>query len=168
MNRPRLSALAALALAGAAAGNALADEPNSGHLIVPVDHVLPGETFRITGFEIDAGIDLSLQLTSGGTTVELGSAHVALDGTVEASGGVPANFPLGYAELHAVSQADGTWTAVVLIGERAEGPQAIYPDGPFIDVQLMAVLMIGVGLVVFVGASSRYLRGRQRETSRPD
>jgi hypothetical protein len=153
---------AAIALFGGPAVVA-ADGPNNGNLLVPVDHVMPGEQFRITGFDIDPGITLTLSLIAGARSAELGQIKVALDGTVESTAVVPADFPLGYAELHAASDGEGTWSTAVLIGPRAEGPRGVntVADDPS---RTIALIVAALGLVIFVGAGLLYLRSGRRGT----
>jgi hypothetical protein len=159
--RRRLATLACAAAALVAGPVPVtADGPNNGNLLVPVDHVLPGEQFRITGFDIDPGITLTVRLISGARSAPLGTITVAPDGTVESTGVVPADFPLGYAELHAASTGEGTWSTAVLVGPRAEGPNAA-DAGPDDPGQAIALALFALGLAIFAVASFVYLRGRR-------
>ena len=51
-----------------------------GLVLVPADHVMPGETFPVTGYDLDPGASISLGLTSGSTSIALGMGEVASDG----------------------------------------------------------------------------------------
>lgn len=148
--------LAAL-LAGPAI--ALADEPGIGHVFVPADHVVPGETFPVTGYDLDPGASLLVGLSTGSTSIALGTRAVAADGTLSTTVLLPPTFPTGYAELTATSAEGGRWSTFVLVGERAEGPK---PSGAASDAtlnsQTIALIVMLVGLVIFAGAGLRYLR----------
>lgn len=146
---------------------AAADGPTNGNVIVPGDHLMPGEQFRITGFNMDPGVALSLRLVSPARSDDLGGTTVAPDGTIDATGVVPSGFPFGYAELQAVSSADGAWSTTVLIGPRAEGPggtNAAPDDGG----RGIALLVLGIGLLIVMFAGASYVRGRSpRSPTRP-
>jgi hypothetical protein len=147
-------------------GGVAADGPNNGNIIVPVDHLMPGEQFRITGFGIDPGIALSLTLASGQRADTIGTVTVARDGTIETTGVVAGDFPLGYAELRAASAADGTWTTAVLVGPRAEGPGN--GNAAAVPGEAVALLVLAVGILIFVLAAASYVRGRRMPRVKPD
>lgn len=136
-----------------------ADEPGIGQLVVPADHVMPGETFPVTGYDLDPGASLLLGLSTGSTSIALGTRAVAADGTLSTTVLLPPTFPTGYAELTATSAEGGRWSTFVLVGERAEGPKP--PGGAgdaALNLQSIALIVMLVGLVIFVGAGLRYLR----------
>lgn len=134
---------------------AYGDSATRGRILVPGDHFLPGETLSITGADLDEGVEVVLRLTAGSTTAELGRALVNMDGTLAASAAVPLSFPLGYAELTATSPTETVWSAVILIGERAEGPR---PASPSVPGNVLPIAILAVGIVIFVAAGVRSLR----------
>jgi hypothetical protein len=146
------AAAAALAIA-LGPGTVLADNPGVGQVLVPADHVMPGETFPVTGYDLDEGISLTLVLTSGATSVDLGSGQVAPDGTLRAIVSLPVSFPNGYAELTATSTDGGRWSTYVLVGQRAEGPDAVAEaarTAPLTSVAL-ALGVIAAAIIVVMG-----------------
>jgi len=168
MRRASFAVLLALLSSLAAPATLLADSPTNGTIIVLGDHVLPGQPFSITGFDIDPGIELELAITNGSRTASLGRATVGIDGTVNASVTLADDFPLGYANVTATSPADGQWTTAVLVGDRAEGPGAPVGDGVPIDERSVGLLLVVIGLVVFAVAAFVFLRGRPRRSADPD
>lgn len=119
---------------------------------------MPGETAPLTGADLDEGpVVMRLEQAAGSAVV--GEGVVAADGTLEATIDVPPGFPLGYATL--AVQGDGeAWSTIVLIGPRAEGPQ---PDGAGegttpLNPQVIALVVLAVGIVIFAVAGLRYLR----------
>jgi hypothetical protein len=158
-----LAAAAAVIVAAIAASPVLADSPSNGQLIVPGDHINPGETFSITGYDIDPLIDLDLAIASGGRTAQLGTVKTDGAGNMSASVQLPADFPTGYANVTATSLADGQWTTAVLVGERAEGPTA-QPGGAPLDDRVFGLLLAGIGTVLFLVAAAWYVRTRPKGT----
>jgi hypothetical protein len=142
----------------AAAAVTYADNPGIGQVIVPGDHVTPGETFQITGYDLDPAAYLAFKLTSGTSSIEVGMARVGDDGTIAKTATLPASFPLGYAQLLATSDGGGQWSTSVLVGERAEGPgsQAAVDDG--IAGRLAGLVLLTLGVVIFSVAGLRYMR----------
>lgn len=160
MRRTSIAFLVSIVSAFVAPATLLADNPTNGTILVLGDHVLPGQPFSVTGYDIDPGIDLELAITNGTRTASLGHAVVSGDGTLNATVDLASDFPVGYANLTATSPADGQWTTAVLVGERAEGPQPV-GDQNGADVGAIGLLMFAVGLVVFALAGWRYLRGQR-------
>lgn len=146
--------LALLALAGP--GGVAADGPTVGNIVVHADHVLPGGTFLLTGTDLDESATVTVRLTSGESAAQLGTVHTAADGSLSADLVVPASFPNGYAEL-AASSVGTTWTTIMLVGERAEGPGAQPSPGEdasdasllTIAAALVLLAIAGAGLVMF-------------------
>ena len=164
MSRPRRVATAALrsSLGLLVVGgwlvtptSARADGPADGRLIVTADFVLPGQPMPVTGDDLVPG-EVDLVLAAGRTTASLGTAVVAEDGSMRASVPVPATYPHGYAELTARG-AGGSWSTIVLIGPRAEGP-GVQAATPAVDTRLLGLLALVAGAVVFLVAGARYVR----------
>jgi hypothetical protein len=151
---------ALLAIATAAATPALADGPSNGQLIVPGDHINPGQPFSITGYDIDPLIELKLTIVSGGRTADLGTVTSDGAGNVTASVVLPSDFPTGYANVTATSVADGQWTTAVLVGERAEGPNGA--TGAPLDDRAFGLALAAIGTVLFLIAAVWYVRSRPK------
>lgn len=58
-----------------------------------MDYVLPGTAFRVTGFDFDVGMPLSLHLVNGDRASPVGEIIVGGDGTIETTAIVPPDFP---------------------------------------------------------------------------
>jgi len=140
----------------ASTGSAIAHH-GGGELQVPIDHVMPGQTFPVTGYELDQGAGLIVRITTGQVTIELGRTVVASDGTMAMTASLPVAYPKGYATLTASGDA-GQWSTVVLVGERAEGPGQ-RPNAPDSNAaQNLALVVLIVGLAIFFLAGARYVR----------
>jgi hypothetical protein len=145
----------------------LADEPARGQLVVPGDHHLPGATFTITGYDLDAGDTISFELVSGATSVSLGDTTVAADGTVSMPAAVPTTFPKGYAGVVGTGRGGTQLKTVVLIGERAEGPGAQLAADEWTPDRIAGVGMMGVGLAIVAAMVATHLRGRKSGGAAP-
>ena len=140
---------------------ALADEPSRGQLVVPGDHHLPGASFAITGYDLESGDTMRFQLVNETTSVDLGDAAVAADGTVSMPAVVPTAFPEGYAEVVGTGLGGNQLKTVVLIGQRAEGPGAQPTVHEWTPDRVAGVGMVGLGLAIVAAVGVRYLRGRR-------
>jgi hypothetical protein len=118
---------------------------------------MPGETARITAADLDEGpVVIQLELPSRVATV--GEGVVALDGTLQATVAVPPDFPTGYATLD-VEGEGATWSTIVLIGPRAEGPSGVTGPSPAaFDERALALGVMAMGGVIFVAALATYFR----------
>lgn len=93
-------------------------------LIVPVDHVNPGEQFPVIGADLGSDAEITLRLVQGDRSVELGTVVAGPDGHFETQLRLPADFPPGYAELVA-SGDDGSRTSTYLLsGPRTDSTPA--------------------------------------------
>ena len=74
---PSFSASLVAWLAGSATGLARAGRrgrADAGQVIVPADHVLPGETLPVTGHDLDEAAPVRIELVAGDARAELGTA----------------------------------------------------------------------------------------------
>ena len=143
---------------------AFADEPTNGRVIVQADHILPGGSAPLTGADLDEG-PVVLRLAVPARAAVVGEGVVAPDGTLHATVAVPADFPAGYATLD-VEGEGATWSTVVLVGPRAEGPSGTAGPAPAaLDERALALGVLAVGGVIFVVALASYFR-KGRGTSR--
>jgi hypothetical protein len=142
----------------------LADEPTNGRVIVQADHVMPGASAPLTGADLDEG-PVVMRLEVASRIAVVGDAVVAPDGTLQATLAVPADFPTGYATLD-VEGEGATWSTVVLIGPRAEGPGGATGPSAALDERALALGVMAVGAVIFIVALVTYYR-KGRGTS-PD
>jgi len=169
-SRP-LFVLAAAIIALLAAVPAVAHETTGGNLVTTVDHLDPGAPFTVLGSELDAGAAVTFWLVTETNSWPLGDTQVAQDGTLSVTYDAPADIPLGDAWLYGKTPAGGTLELYVYVGPRAVSPEAAgsaFDLLPSLDERTIGLVLLGVGLVVFVGAGGLYLRGRSRAASSPD
>ncbi|HUQ44192.1 MAG TPA: hypothetical protein VM451_07295 [Candidatus Limnocylindria bacterium] len=162
-------AAAGLLLAASLAAPPLvrADEPGQGQLLVPGDHHLPGAGLQITGYDLDPGDEVRFQLVNGLTAVDLGRTTVSVDGTLSTPATVPASFPNGYADIVGTGMGGGHWKTVVLIGERAEGPDAQPSSSEWPVDRIMGVAMLATGLIALAVLVAVVVCGRRGANSSP-
>lgn len=97
-------------------------------VLVPVDHVLPGETFPLTGADVGENAVVNFELRQEELAVPLGRITAGPDGHFTSTLDLPQTFPDGYAELVG-SSTDGSETSTwILVGERTEATPPP-PDG---------------------------------------
>jgi hypothetical protein len=152
-NRPAsvvLSLVAAWLLAGhGLAGTVAADGLTRGQVLVPADHVDPGASFRVSGYDLDEDAPVRIELVRGEVRVELAGTSTAADGTLDVGLLMPESFPTGYAELHVIATGV-TWTTTVLVGDRAEGPGVAGRINGDADWLLWAIAVAGAALIVLL------------------
>jgi hypothetical protein len=142
--------LLAFLLSVAWAATAAAHEGGSASVIVPADHINPGEVFSLIASDFGPDAVVQFSIVSAGTTVAMGSATAGPDGHFETNLELPAGFPTGGADLIAVGD-DGTRTIThVQVGPRtppADPPlaSAFWQDPA---VWLLTTLLVGAALVV--------------------
>jgi hypothetical protein len=167
LSRPATAALlpAALLLLRLVAP-VLADEPIIGNILVTTDHVAPGASFGVSGYQLDPGTAVSLTLIQGDRSAMAGSAPVSADGTFSTSAAVPADFVDGYAELVGTGSEGGRWVASVLIDVDGLPNQAASSGG--VDPQIIALIVLAIGLIIFAVAVVSFIRGDARKSPEPD
>jgi hypothetical protein len=162
--RRRVAAIiAASLLAVAAVVSTLADEPVIGNILVTADHVSPGGSIGVSGYQLDPGSTVDLTLTQGTGAATVGAPTVEADGTFSTTVWVPSDFADGYAELVGTGSEGGRWVASVLID--ADGtPNQPASRGGF-DPQVVALTVLAIGVVIFVAATLSAVRGGARKPS---
>jgi hypothetical protein len=128
---------------------AFAHEGGAASVIVPADHINPGEVFFLIASDFGSDAVVQFSIVSGGTTIALGSATAGPDGHFETNLELPSGFPTGVAELVALGD-DGTRTTTqVQVGPRTP-PAEPAPDTAFWQDPLLwlaATSIVGGGLV---------------------
>jgi hypothetical protein len=148
-----LAVLAAFSLA--TAGPAAAHLGATAFILVPADHVLPGDRFDVVGSDMGASSAVAFQIVNENTqvTASLESVTAGADGHFQVTLTLPTDFPDGYAVLTATA-TDGTRTSTwVLVGVRT----ASTPPSPATrqwwtdpSVIVLGVLVVGgLALVTF-------------------
>ena len=103
-----------LAIAGLATV-ASAHGGGSPSLLVPLDHVVPGQSFEVQADDFEAAVNLRMSVTRDATTLDLGDAVTDADGHATVVGVLPGSYPFGYAEVTAAGDDGsraGTWIRV--------------------------------------------------------
>ena len=148
----RLSLAALLALiVMLPAGRVLGHGGAGAFVIVPADHVVPGESFDVVVADMGAGSEIVLTIEAPERSESLATVTAAPDGHFHGSVDLPANFPDGYAQL-IVSGSDGsvasTW---VLVSPRRAGAPSSPDSGSWWtdpSVVLLGAFVIGALAVV--------------------
>ena len=152
------SVLRSLALASLVlhllAGTSSAHFGGEAFILVPVDHVLPGQSFEIIVADLTPGSIIQLAAVRDGASTSVGSAQSDTEGHFTTRATLPADFPHGYFELVATA-GDGTQASTwVLAGPRtsntgsAPAPRA---TGGAIDPSLIVLMVLVVGSVAAAG-----------------
>jgi hypothetical protein len=144
----------------------LADEPVIGNILVHTQAVEPGGSFSVTGYDLDPGTVVELEVRQGDASAPAGSARVLEDGTFATTAVVPTSFTNGYAELVGTGSEGGRWVASVLVGTPGE-PATQGTTSP-VDERAIALVVFLIGLVIFAVAGTHYLRGPRRRSHSPD
>jgi hypothetical protein len=123
-------------------------------ILVPLDHVLPGQTFEIIVADLTPGSTIQLTAVQNGVSVPVGTAQSDAEGHFTTSATLPADYPHGYFELVATA-GDGTQASTwVLAGPRtSETGNAPAPttSGGTIDPSLVVLLVLVGGSVAAAG-----------------
>ena len=121
------------------------------YIVVPVDHVNPGERFEVVGGDLTPNSNVVFRFRRDESTVPVpGTVTSGPDGHFTASLAMPADYPTGYALLEAEA-ADGTRTTTwVLIGARTSETPA--PPGQPAWWTDPSVIVLGVAIAGGIGA----------------
>jgi hypothetical protein len=164
----RAGALAPLILLALALGLLAAPATVSAHfggaasIIVPLDHINPGESFPVIAADLGASAGVTFQLQRTDRTLDLGRVTAGADGHFQSTFDLPADFPAGYVELVAASDNGSRASTWILVGART----ASTPAAPSLiqwwqdpATLLVSALVVG-GLIALAWA---FIRSRRRE-----
>jgi len=131
-------------------------------LIVPIDHINPGEGFPVIAADFGPQSAVTFSIVATERSAALGSATAGPDGHFDAHFDLPADFPLGYADLVARAD-DGSQTDVyVLVGPATNAT----PPRPRRVSWWQDPSVLLLGLVVLVGSvvtAAALVQARRRE-----
>ncbi|MDP8903992.1 MAG: hypothetical protein M3N29_01520 [Chloroflexota bacterium] len=122
---------------------------------VPLDHVMPGQTFPVIAADVGAGATVSVRIVQGEREAQLGSVTADPDGHFQTSFQLPADFPHGYAQLIATADDGSEVSTYVLVGPReqvtGEAPRSAAASEWWLDPSVLILAgMVGVaGLALF-------------------
>lgn len=141
-------AMVVAALTSAAA--VLGHGANSAYILIPVDHVNPGEPFEVIAGDMGPNATVAFRLERDEETALLSEATAGSDGHFTTTLTMPAEFPAGYAMLVAEA-ADGTTTSTwVLVGPRTSATPS--PPGQLAWWSDPSVVVLGIAVVGGLGA----------------
>lgn len=138
-------------------------------LVVTVDHVDPGTTFPIIAADFGSDSKVLFSIVAPARSIALGHWTAGPDGHFTASFALPADFPVGWADVVATGDDGSSTSTQVLVGPRAGAPPrpgratAWWQDPATL---LLAALLIagGIGLSVVLLRSSRGSRPPKRQS----
>lgn len=133
-------------------------------VFVPLEYVDPGQSFPVIGADLGVDAGVTFRLVREDRTVELGRVSAGLDGHLQSTFDLPADFPLGYAELVATSDDGSRASTWILVGPRTDATLAP-PNRPAIW-QDPAVWLIG-GMVA-AGLPDNWTRTGATWSAGPD
>ena len=150
MNRRRLVLSFLLALLVPALASAHGGGGAS--VIVPADHINPGQVFSLIAVDFGSDSVVRFKITTGDRTVDLGNWTAGPDGHFEANLDLPADFPFGWADLVATGEDGSSTTTHVLVGPISDTtpsrPGRIAPWWQDPSVWLLGAFMVGAALVL--------------------
>lgn len=148
-----------------APGQARAHEGGEPLVLVPVDHVMPGETFPLTGADVGEKAVVTFELRQEELVVPLGRITAGADGHFTSTLDLPPTFPNGYAELVG-SSTDGSETSTwILVGERTEATPPPPDESGWGRERTLVVLALVLGLVAAALGLVAMRSGRRTRSS---
>lgn len=166
---PRLLLLLLVLLAALlASGHASAHEGGEPLVLVPVDHVLPGESFPLTGADLGEDAVVTFELRQDELVVPLGSITAGSDGHFESTLPLPSTYPDGYAELVASSSDGSEASTWILVGERTESTPPPPGGTAWGRERTLIVLALVLGVAGAALALAARRSGRRARGGRPE
>lgn len=143
-----MAVLVATVAALTASGSASAHLGGEALIIVPLDHVMPGQPFDVIAADMGNDATVSFKMARDDIDVPLDNATAGPDGHFQTTLTLPATFPNGYAELIA-SATDGSQASTwVLVGERTSStPPPPNQAAWWTDPSVLVLIVILVGAV---------------------
>ncbi|HEY7599556.1 MAG TPA: hypothetical protein VH741_06490 [Candidatus Limnocylindrales bacterium] len=98
-------------------------------IYIEATQVWPGQPFHVLVIDMGPFTDVSLEAEAGGRRVVLGQVETGPQGHAEIDVTLPADFPIGYAQLYGNGD-DGTAVNAVLAVGDVPGVTPLVPSGP--------------------------------------
>ena len=160
--------LVGILLAATFAGPARAHLGGEPLVLVPVDHVLSGESFPLTGADLGEDAEVTFELKQDELVVALGKVTAGSDGHFQSTLDLPSTFPDGYAELVASSSDGSKASTWILVGERTESTPPPPGSTWWGRERTAIVLALLVGVVGAALALAAMRSGRRASSDRPE
>ena len=142
---------------------ALAHGGGTPSLLVPGDHVVPGESFTVQADDFDPAVALQIAIKRDSTAVDLGHAVTDVDGHANVTVRLPASYPFGHAEVIATGD-DGTLASTwIRVGDSTYMSPGGGSSGDR-SIGSAAVLLAVVALGILIGVRLLVVGGRRRRT----
>lgn len=148
--------------------NAPAHEGGEPLVIVPLDHVMPGSSFPVTGADLGAAARVSFSLVRDEESVHLGERKARSDGHFETSLVLSDSFPDGYAQLTAQSSDGSKASTWILVGERTAATPSAPGEAGWGREQTAIALALSLGLIGAALALATALSRRRTRSSRAE
>jgi hypothetical protein len=160
----RLIAAMAIGMAvGAVPATALAHQGGEPFIHVPLDHIVPGESFPVVAADLGPDSRVTIEIASADGVVPLGTVIAGPDGHFETVLVMPSNVGEGYLQISARGD-DGsvasTWVRVGLAGESTPSTPGSTGSGFWIDPSLL--LLLGGGALAL---AALFIRSRRAGSS---
>jgi hypothetical protein len=129
---------------------------------VPLDHVVPGQSFPVIGADLGKGAVVTVELKKEDRVDRLGRITAGSDGHFEGTLAVPPTSPDGYAQLVATSSDGSKASTWILVGARTESTPP--PPGGTKWGRERALIVLGAGLgVIGAAVALAAMASRRRE-----
>jgi hypothetical protein len=156
----RLTASLAIAIAvGAAPASALGHQGGQPLLVIPMDHLVPGESFPVVAADLAPDAVVTIAIATADGDVHLGTVTSGPDGHFQTTLVLPSDIPEGYLLISARTSDGSEASTWVRIGSVAESP-APTPAGTGVDFWIdpsLLLLLGGLGL----GLAAWFIRSRR-------
>ena len=141
-------------------------------LVVTVDHVDPGSSVPIIAADFGTDSRVVFDLVAPARSLELGQWNAGAVGHLNKSLDVPADYPVGWADLVATGDDGSSTSAQVLIGPVAGAPSrpnrsATWWQDPATLLLAGLLLAGGLALAALVVRSARKTRPKTRRSTLP-
>jgi hypothetical protein len=121
-------------------------------ILVPADHVNPGQPFEVFASDLGANADVMLSMRRDETLTPLATVDADPQGHFTTTVSLPADYPEGYAELIAAGDDGSRVSTWVLVGPRAQSTPALPASAAWwSDPSVLVLVAFLVGALAVVG-----------------
>ncbi len=134
------------------------------YILVPADHVNPGEPFEVVVADLTPGSSVVLEVRREGSKIEVGRTVSDTQGHFSTMATLPGGYPHGYTELIATADDGTTVSTFVLVGPRDSStgpPPAASAGSARLDPSVVVLAVFVVGSMGALG----YILIRRRQAA---